>query len=529
MADLFLSEAESRRPAARLPNGGQIDSPESSGSHLQRWLMFFVVLGVGLRVFRYALGLPVWVDEGLLGVNILDRGYRGLLQPMEYAQVAPPGFLWAERAMYQALGMSEYVMRLIPTLLGVAAVVLFAFWARKALEPLAATIATGVLAVSDLSIRHAVELKPYGGDLFVSLVLLAPATLFLLERRDRWLWFLIVVTPIALFMSFPSVFVVGGIAATLLVMTRKISVRQRVLALVFAVVIAGSFLALVRASIGTQFAGSGPDQLKDWVFPPYNPMQFIVWFWHSHLDNFFGYPIDLAYPGSGVSFALMVLGAVVMIRRRRGLIACLLLAPFGMTFVAAMLRKYPYADSPRVGQHLVGPICLLIGLGAASIIERFARSPKAMRDAQLGVFAVLILIGVVGALGTVFKPTSEARRDWVNRQFIRDALHRAPPDATVAALENGYKEEIFTRWYLHEWTHRLVWDARISDLPGLTQGPLWIFSWRIDPRVDDQIAQAMGAPPTREYECFGADMRVCEILIFPGRRNDLARRGTTAR
>ena len=97
---------------------------------------------------------------------------------MEYIQVAPIGFLWAERAMYQAFGMSEYVMRLIPTVAGVSAVVLFAYWARKILEPLAATIATGVLAVSDLSIRHAVELKPYGVDLFVSLVLLVPATQF---------------------------------------------------------------------------------------------------------------------------------------------------------------------------------------------------------------------------------------------------------------------------------------------------------------------------------------------------------------
>ncbi|HEX4054644.1 MAG TPA: hypothetical protein VHX86_10305 [Tepidisphaeraceae bacterium] len=522
MADLSLSEAASHRPAVRLPNCGEIHPSEFSHLPLQRWLIFFVILGVGLRLFRYALGLPLWGDEGFLGVNILDRGYRGLLQPMEYIQVAPIGFLWTERAMYQALGMSEYIMRLIPTLEGVAAVVLFAFWARKTLEPLAATIATGVLAVSDLSIRHAVELKPYGGDLFFSLALLVPATLFLLEKRDRWLWFLIFIAPIGLFMSLPNIFVAGGIAATLFVMARKLSVRQRVLAAVFAVVAAGSFLVLMRISIRMEFAGAGPDQLKDWVFPPYNPVQFVVWFWHSHLDNFFGYPIDLSYPWAGVSFALMVVGAVVMFGRRRGWIACLLLAPFGMTFIAAMLRKYPYADSPRVGQHLVGPICLLIGLGIASIVERFARTNKTMRITQLGVFAVLILIGVIGSLGTVLKPTSEARGDWANRQFIRDALDRAPPDATVAALEHGYKEEVLTRWYLHEWPHRMVWDARISDLPGLTQGPLWIFSWNVDSRVNDQIARAMGTPPTREYECFGAGMGTCEILIFPG-RNDRRR------
>ena len=50
-----------------------------------------------------------------------------------------------------------------------------------------------------------------------------------------------------------------------------------------------------------------------------------------------------------------------------------------MTFIAAMLRRYPYADSPRVGQHLVGPICLLIGVGIAAIIRRFIRGERAVR------------------------------------------------------------------------------------------------------------------------------------------------------
>ena len=169
----------------------------------ERWLGLFLIFGVGLRVFRYALGMPLWGDEGFLGVNILDRSFRGLLQPMEYIQVAPLGFVWAERAMYQWFGMSEFIMRLIPTLAGTAGLVLFVSWARKMVDPLAATIATAVLAVSDLAVRHAVELKPYGIDLLAGVVLLYCATGFLLDRKTRWLWFLIVVTPVALFFSLP--------------------------------------------------------------------------------------------------------------------------------------------------------------------------------------------------------------------------------------------------------------------------------------------------------------------------------------
>jgi Dolichyl-phosphate-mannose-protein mannosyltransferase len=486
------------------------------GPRLQRWLILFVVMGVALRLFRYALGLPLWGDEGFLGVNILDRGYRGLLQPLEYIQVAPIGFLWAERAMYQAFGMSEYVMRLIPTLAGVLAVILFGFWARKILEPLAATIATGILAASDLSIRHAVELKPYSIDLLVSMVLLVPATLFLLGRRDHWLVFLILVTPIAFFMSLPSVFVAGGIAATLFVMFRKITVRQRILAAVFVMVVAVSFGSLVEVFIGKQFAGSGPDQVKLWVFPPYNPRQFISWFWYAHTDNFFGYPIDLASPWSGVNFALMLVGAAVLFFRRRGLIACLLLAPFVMTFIAAMLRRYPYGDSPRVGQHLVGPICLMIGVGSAAIIERLSRDAHIRRYLQLGVFAFLLVVGFVGAAAMVVMQTSEVRRDLANRRFVRDEFRHAPPDATVAVLESGYDSAILTRWYLHEWPHQILWGVKLPDLPRLTNGPLWIFSTRLDPTgLKDQITTAMGGEPLVHSAIFGGDEGVCEAFIYP--------------
>ncbi len=487
------------------------------GLRLERWLVLFMVVGVVLRLFRYSLGLPLWGDEGFLGVNILDRGYRGLLQPLEYIQVAPIGFLWIERAMYRAMGMSEYVIRLVPMLAGVSAVVLFGFWARKILEPLAATIATGVLAVSDLSIRHAVELKPYSIDLLISMMLLVPATMFVLGRRDRWLVFLILVTPIALFMSLPSVFVAGGIAATLFVMVRQISVRQRVLGGIFVIVIAASFGLLVEAFIGKQFAGSGPDQVRCWVFPPFNPVQFVIWFWWTHTGNYFGYPIDLASPWSGIAFALLVVGAVVLLRRRQWRIACLLLAPFVLTFFAAVLRRYPYGDSPRVGQHLVAAICLLVGLGSAAIVERFfAATPRLLRDAQLGVFVFLLIVGFVGSAATVIKPTSEVKRDLANRQFLRDEFHRAPADATVAVLESGYKSAILTRWYLHEWPHRLVWDVHLSDLPTLTDGPLWIFSTLIDPDgLADQIAKEMGVGPAVHSEFFGGDEGACEAYIYP--------------
>src|ERR1700722_11912285 len=127
------------------------DTPAAQNQRLclKAWLIFFLIFGVALRLLRYALKLPIWVDEGFLGVNLLERSCRQLLQPMEYIQVAPLGFIWVERVMYQTFGMSEYIMRLIPTLAGIASLIICAVWTRKILEPLAAKLATAVLAVSD--------------------------------------------------------------------------------------------------------------------------------------------------------------------------------------------------------------------------------------------------------------------------------------------------------------------------------------------------------------------------------------------
>jgi len=485
---------------------------------LNRWLFLFLVFGVGLRIFRYALGLPLWGDEGFLGVNILDRNFRGLLQPMEYIQVAPLGFLWAERAMYRLFGMSEYIMRLIPTLAGIAGLIVFVPWAKKILQPLAATLATGVLAVSDLAVRHAVELKPYGIDLLAGVVLLYFATSFLVDRKNRWLGLLIAVTPIALFFSLPSVFVASGIAATLCLDLPRSPARHRGMILLFVGVLCATFAALVRGFLGPQLAGSGPSQEICWVFPPhdYNPMKFIIWLWQTHSGNFFGYPCDFTTPGSAPSFVLLAIGAVVLFRTGRVKLGLLVTSPFVMTFIAAMLRRYPYGDSPRVGQHLVGPICLLIGAGLAAIIRRFARNERAVRLVSLIAFIVLIVIGLIGPAALMIAPSGEMRRDLAVRRFVRAAMEGIPPQTTVAVLETAEQCDVLSRWYVHEGAHRLVWGVPIPDLPRVTSGPLLIMSSPIDlTGLEDRVAHAMGGAPERDPKLVIPNQVSYEFLYYP--------------
>ena len=98
-----------------------LDEPAANNSRLSAWLYLFVTVGIVLRLVRYALAMPLWGDEASLALNIVNRGYAGLLHPLDYYQVAPIGFLWSERAVYSHWGMSESAMRLLPMAAGLPA------------------------------------------------------------------------------------------------------------------------------------------------------------------------------------------------------------------------------------------------------------------------------------------------------------------------------------------------------------------------------------------------------------------------
>ena len=44
-------------------------------------------LGVGLRLVRYGCNFPLWGDESFVAVNFIARGYRALLDPLDYGQI----------------------------------------------------------------------------------------------------------------------------------------------------------------------------------------------------------------------------------------------------------------------------------------------------------------------------------------------------------------------------------------------------------------------------------------------------------
>jgi hypothetical protein len=424
-----------------LPAPSEEDGARSS-TRLARLTWGFVALGLIVRAFRYAMDFPLWGDEAALAANFLSRGYRGLLAPLEFYQVAPPLFLWVELTVVKAFGFSEYSLRLFPFACGLASMVLFRHVARRLLGGLPMLLAVGVFAVAPHPIRHCADVKPYATDLLVALGLLALAVDWLREPgHSRRLWWLAIASPLAMGLSHPAAFVAMGIGLALAIpawRTGRWSIRLGAAAALVAPV--ASFLALFVLVTGSQCDGSGLQGMRGYwgdSFPPLGePLRLVRWLILTHTGSMFAYP-DGGQRGESTATAILCIVAIVTLWRR----GCrppltLLLAPFGLTLVAASLRRYPYGGEARIAQHLAPMICLLTGLGASVVVLTLPRP----RDRSRGLALALIGLGLLG-MGSVARDFATPYRSDFElhaREFARWFWIEKGRDSELACARADY-------------------------------------------------------------------------------------------
>ena len=158
------------------------------------------------------MNYPIWHDEAFLAVNFWDRSYLDLLRPLDYGQVAPWLFLAIERTAVTWLGYSEPRSACFRQSVASSVFRCSATWPAS-LRGTPQLLAVAVLAVSFYPIRHGAEIKPYASDLLASLILLALAVEWMRSpESSRWWWALTALVPILVALSYPAVFVAGGVS-----------------------------------------------------------------------------------------------------------------------------------------------------------------------------------------------------------------------------------------------------------------------------------------------------------------------------
>ncbi len=423
-----LPAARQRTAAADLP------------AVAKRCVIVFITLGVAWRLLRYALCFPFWGDEAYINLSILHRGYRELLDPLEYSQVAPLLFLWIQRAAYTMLGGGEYALRAFPLLAGLAALAIFCRLAWRELEPRSAAIAIGIFAGTYALVRHTCEGKPYAGDLLAATLLVWLGARWLRNLRDPAgpSAASLAVIPLV-WLSYPSVFVAGGISLTLLavlVVNRRESSRRAWLWwAAYSAVTVASFLLLFflfAAPHVTRATGSWLAEYWRDAFPPLsNPLRLLWWLVTTHTGPMLAYPVGGQHFGSALTTLLCLAGVLWLVRRRRLGTTLLCLAPALPTFIAAAMHYYPYGGSVRVAIHFAPAICLLAGAGAGALVDRVS-APRRRAAVGGAIVVLLMVLPVVGAVRDVLQPY-KSPEDAAMRRVMREVA-----DVIMAAQSRGH-------------------------------------------------------------------------------------------
>jgi hypothetical protein len=172
--------------------------------------------GGALRLAHYLDRRSLWLDECMLVLNVVSRGFWDLLRPMDYNQAAAPLFLWAERLAVAVGGVGELSLRAVPMLTGLTLPVLLGLLGFRLGGTAMGGAAAFLAALSPTLIRFANEAKPYGLDPFVTVVLLLFGWRVAEKPESVGRWRALAVGGLwGLLSSIPAVFVLCALVAGL--------------------------------------------------------------------------------------------------------------------------------------------------------------------------------------------------------------------------------------------------------------------------------------------------------------------------
>jgi hypothetical protein len=390
-----------------------------------RVLLALVLVGAVLRLWQYLAGTSLWLDETMLGRNIVELPLGALLtQPLALDQVAPRGFLLVEKIATTLLGNEDWALRLFPLAVGLASLPLFRRLAERALDGLAVPFAVAAFAIGVPFIRYTIEVKQYGADIFATIAIALVA--IDLHERDRTragLARAALVGVVLLCFSQAAVLVLAGAGAALAVawLRERDARTGRVLLTVVPVWAVASLAAVVVGE--RSMTPSTRAFMHDFWRPGFLPLPFDVvrdglWLWGAFVDPFRD-PTLLRYPLPVIGLALAVAG-VVWLARRRPLVALVLVAPVLVALLAAVAQRYPFRT--RLVLFLLPLPVLMMSAGAEWLRQLGARHGT---RTGLALMAAAFLIPAWALVDARMPVVSEQNKEIISWL----AQHRQPGDA----------------------------------------------------------------------------------------------------
>lgn len=395
-----------------------------------------------MRVWQYLANSSLWVDEAALARNIADRSPGELLQPLDYAQVAPAGFLLVEKAFVSLLGDGELALRLFPLLCGLAALPIFWRLASRVLAGWWGVYALGLFALATPLVYFSSQVKQYSSDVAATVVVLAAAVwlrsgsgadLFPRARRAA------IAGAAVAWLSQPVAFVLAGSGATLAwcAWRERRPAALRASLLVCAAWAASSGLA---AALAVRNVSPADRAYLDWYWSnglmPFPPASFAdaLWVW-DRLTWLFGAFVTglrrtnggLGYPWSQVFVGLTMVGYFAIWRVRRDM-ALILLMPVVVVILAAAFQLYPL--SGRVVTFLIPVLLIPVAAGAGFVIDALPARVQLLAP-------VLLAIAIGSPIYATLLALPPERTEHLRPVMEAVSRHRLPGDAVYVYYGAG--------------------------------------------------------------------------------------------
>ena len=345
-----------------------------------------IAVGAILRLWQYVANPALWSDEIALAAGIVNLDLQSLLTgPLPANQVAPKGFLLAEKLIVMALGPSDYALRAFPVICALVALLAFRSLAIRVLDGIGPLVATVLFATAAPLVAFGSVVKQYSTDVCVAVLLSRLAydvmSDAVIPRRAA------LIGAVLVWLSQPSVLMVAGLGACLIVCRATLRPNGGLAAVLTAW--GTSAVAVTAVSFASMSTVTREYVHRFWApgFPPEPPSRVLETFWP--LDQVVllfgrGTPAGLAYPLPALYGVLAVVGVgVLWVRNRRA--ALLLVGPILVALGAAVARQYPFTD--RLVLFLV-PSFLLAIAAAIDGLHRLVK-PKS-RLVAAGVAAGLL-------------------------------------------------------------------------------------------------------------------------------------------
>ena len=288
----------------------------------------------------------------------------------------------------------------------------------------------------------------------------------------RWLWGLVLLTPLAVGFSFPSVFVLGGISLAML----KSSFfhgenRDRIAFVAFNLTMITSFLILLmtfsNASYQVQYEIIMRDFWMNGYLPVSEPWRIPLWIVDVFSSHLLSYPLGGSNGASTFSLIAFLIGCGCFWKNGDKKFLVMLAGVIGLAFIASAMQRYPFGGHARLMQYFAPLACLLIGSGFAVMIHQLW--PDRLQPSVIRIsMGLLLAIGLTILIQDVRNPYKESY-DQEHREFTEQLWKNNHADRPLYCLMDS--EEFPTTWskFYYRCQQQIVTGGKYQKFPPRNQ------------------------------------------------------------